>query len=460
MNVFDPFAIAFRKLPVSNGRWENQEKNNPKEVFFKYIDKWDSEGKKIKAYDYLVEARKRAIDWDNVELVRELNSKITHITSREANKALEHAYDEMASVKAARKGFLDYVKKTRLSDLSEVPKFEETAKASLEPQLAELLSIFAAITIDLRREIPAYLFKKNQKLLNNKYGEEQTPLDIFANNAFRDAAIQSGFVNTYISEEEKKPVKGLSNAPYIVTCDPLDGSSNIDTGNSLGTIISIIKKNPLKDSYFTGHDIVASMLVLYGSSLEMLFAAEDKDGKMGNLQKFVSYEMDDGKERYLLLNDDIKVPQKHKFFGWSGNESMWGETSQFTRFFNSIKNLFKPRVHGCIVAEAFECASKNGSTYTYSATNEYANGKIREVVEAKPIVRALKAGGGEGWNFNLENESVLDPAIPIGAWIFKPEDYSAGDVEASIKEIDRRTQIIMGSKATVEKAKESYRAAA
>ncbi len=65
---------------------------------------------------------------------------------------------------------------------------------------------------------------------------------------------------------------------YIVTFDPLDGSSIIDTNGAVGSIFAIWKRNPNQESLdgFTGHDIVGSALSTYGSRTSIVVYNELK----------------------------------------------------------------------------------------------------------------------------------------------------------------------------------------
>src|SRR2546423_12050021 len=62
----------------------------------------------------------------------------------------------------------------------------------------------------------------------NVQGEEQSKLDLVADELFCDAMSHSGLVCALVSEErpEATQVEGDGNANYTVVYDPLDGSSN------------------------------------------------------------------------------------------------------------------------------------------------------------------------------------------------------------------------------------------
>lgn len=71
-----------------------------------------------------------------------------------------------------------------------------------------------------------------------------------------------------ISEEEEEIIyfDEHPNARYVVACDPIDGSSNLDAGVSVGTIFGIMKlpestqgrKPEVKDVLMPGTELVAA----------------------------------------------------------------------------------------------------------------------------------------------------------------------------------------------------------
>jgi fructose-1,6-bisphosphatase I len=69
-------------------------------------------------------------------------------------------------------------------------------------------------------------------------------LDVLANDIFRNSLIASGKVSLLVSEEDELAMvveNPEQRGKYIVTFDPLDGSSNIDCGVTIGTIFGIFR---------------------------------------------------------------------------------------------------------------------------------------------------------------------------------------------------------------------------
>lgn len=78
----------------------------------------------------------------------------------------------------------------------------------------------------------------------NVQGEDVKKLDVLANDIFRNALIGSGKACLLVSEEDENAMiieNKEQRGKYVVTFDPLDGSSNIDCGVSIGTIFGIFK---------------------------------------------------------------------------------------------------------------------------------------------------------------------------------------------------------------------------
>src|SRR5205807_3949547 len=95
-----------------------------------------------------------------------------------------------------------------------------------------------------------------------------------------------GNVAIMASEENEEPIvvpRDRAHGKYVVIFDPLDGSSNIDVNVSVGTIFSILRRepdpsgtrDPLLDVLQPGHRQVAAGYVVYGSSTMLVYTAGD-----------------------------------------------------------------------------------------------------------------------------------------------------------------------------------------
>src|SRR6266446_9836731 len=80
----------------------------------------------------------------------------------------------------------------------------------------------------------------------NVQGEEVQKLDEFANEVLVRCLGYRGNIGILVSEEDEEPhvIQEAESGKYIVLFDPLDGSSNINANVSIGTIFSILHRDP------------------------------------------------------------------------------------------------------------------------------------------------------------------------------------------------------------------------
>lgn len=119
----------------------------------------------------------------------------------------------------------------------------------------------------------------------NVQGESVKKLDDFANRQLI-YVLKSGMSCAGICSEEEESIivfddKLSNNSKYVVLFDPLDGSSNIDTNISIGTIFSIYKRVTLlgkpcsiEDFLQAGKEQIAAGYVIYGSSTMFVYATK------------------------------------------------------------------------------------------------------------------------------------------------------------------------------------------
>ncbi|KAI7757699.1 hypothetical protein M8C21_010831 [Ambrosia artemisiifolia] len=160
-------------------------------------------------------------------------------------------------------------------------------------------------------------------------GEEQKKLDVLSNEVFVKALVSSGRTCILVSEEDEEAiiVEPSKRGKYCVVFDPLDGSSNIDCGVSIGTIFGIymIKDSGaarLEDVLQPGKNMVAAGYCMYGSSCTLVLSTGS--GVNG-------FTLDPSLGEFILTHPDIKIPKKGKIYSVNeGNAKNWdGPTAQF-----------------------------------------------------------------------------------------------------------------------------------
>lgn len=118
-----------------------------------------------------------------------------------------------------------------------------------------------------------------------------------------------------LSEERSYVTQLDDNGKYIVTFDPLDGSSIIDTNNTIGSIFAIWPKGDL--STMTGRDIVGGALALYGSRTNILiFNHETETVDEATLQLI------DGDLKWIFSGKDLRIKTEGKYFSPGNTRSI------------------------------------------------------------------------------------------------------------------------------------------
>lgn len=158
-------------------------------------------------------------------------------------------------------------------------------------------------------------------LAENVQGETQKKLDIIANELLKEVILETGVVKAISSEEEDTIVPGNPSGRFLVTFDPLDGSSNTDINSLIGTIFSILPADSSKDaddaSQFlqAGTAQLAAGYVLYGPST-MLALTTGKGTRIYTLDKTYG--------GFLLTEEKATIPKYTAEFAINmSNQRYW-----------------------------------------------------------------------------------------------------------------------------------------
>src|SRR5450759_3227379 len=181
--------------------------------------------------------------------------------------------------------------------------------AGVEVELRRLIWQIATVG----KYISARIHESNRKLagFQNVYGEEQLDLDRISDEILKSQLQFSGFVREYASEELEDIVKiGSGKEKYIVTADPLDGSSLVDTNLAIGTIIGIHQEAVLGQGRCS---IVAALYIIYGPLMTIVYAA----GK--GTHEFVL----NREGEYVLSQENITFKERGSIYSPGGLKKDW-----------------------------------------------------------------------------------------------------------------------------------------
>lgn len=228
--------------------------------------------------------------------------------------------------------------------------------------------------------------------LMNSGGDHQQKLDLLANTRFTRALSKGGEACGIASEETEQFIDLENNGKYIVTIDPLDGSSNIDVNVSIGTIFSIYKKQtpasePLQESDFLqkGRTQIAAGYILYGASTMLVFST-------GNGVNGFTYETTLGE--YVLSHPSLVFKNASTYYSMNEGLSFDILDKGVTTYITSCKEKrMSARYIGSLTAD-FHRNLLKGGIFIYPRTNQYPNGKLRLLFEANALAFIAEQAGG------------------------------------------------------------------
>jgi fructose-1,6-bisphosphatase I len=236
----------------------------------------------------------------------------------------------------------------------------------------------------------------------NVQGEIQQKLDVLSNEIIVKAMDHGGRLCAMASEEEADIIpipEGFRCGKYLLTFDPLDGSSNIDVNVPVGTIFSVMRKitngrdGVLEDFLQPGRRQVAAGYIIYGSSTMLVYTTGQ--GAHG-------FTLDPSIGEFLLSHPNIRTPDAGKFLSVNDSyEQHWeDDVKGLMRRYRGLDGVQKPlnvRYVGSLVAD-FHRNLLAGGVFVYPANAKSTRGKLRLLYEASPLAFVVEQAGGAATN--------------------------------------------------------------
>ncbi|KAL4606672.1 hypothetical protein ACB092_09G120800 [Castanea dentata] len=279
----------------------------------------------------------------------------------------------------------------------------------------------------------------------NIQGEDQKKLDVISNELFCNCLRSCGRTGIIASEEEDVPVavEETYSGNYIVVFDPIDGSANIDTSLTTGSIFGIYgpdeqglvdigddststldqeKQKCITSVCQPGSNLLAAGYCLYSSSV--IFTLSIGKGVF-------AFTLDPSHGEFVLTHEDIEIPKSGKIYSFNeGNYDLWDEKLKkylsHLRLPGSNGKPYSGRYIGCLVGEIHRMLLYGG-IYGNPKNKNSKNGNLRLLYECAPMSYLIEQAGGKATD---GHQRILD---------IQPE------------EVHQRTPIFIGSPDEVEK---------
>jgi fructose-1,6-bisphosphatase I len=224
-------------------------------------------------------------------------------------------------------------------------------------------------------------------------GDDQKALDVAANQLLLEALVTAP-VAAFCSEEMDAAVPMKPGAPLVVAVDPLDGSSNIDTNVSVGTIFSVLPVAEDGDSFLQpGHRQRAAGYLLYGPQCSLVLTVGDGTDV---------YTHDPDTDAFVQTARRVRIPERTSEFAVNAsNYRHWDPT--FRAYIDECLagsagprgRDFNMRWIASMVAEAHRILTRGGIyLYPGDARRGYETGRLRLTYEANPIGLLIEQAGG------------------------------------------------------------------
>ena len=209
----------------------------------------------------------------------------------------------------------------------------------------------------------------------NSSGETQLQLDIKCDMIIEEEFSKISSIHTIASEEKENEMLLHKDGKYFIAFDPLDGSSLIDVNLSVGTIYGIYEGS------FDAKNMVASCYVVHGPRVEMVFA--HNKAKLHLLQG----------ENWEFIKE-IRLSDKGKLMAPGGTQQNW--TAYHKKMIDGFfADGYRLRYSGGMVPDLHQLLLKGGGLFSYPATSDKPNGKLRKLFEVFPFAFIYKMAGGE-----------------------------------------------------------------
>lgn len=276
----------------------------------------------------------------------------------------------------------------------------------------------------------------------NIQGETQKKLDVITNEVFLKSNEWAGHLAAMASEEmdEIYPIPAqYPRGKYLMTFDPLDGSSNIDVNISVGTIFSILRcpegvTDPKEADFLQpGTKQICAGYALYGPSTMLVITT-------GSGVNGFTLDRDIGE--FILTHPNMTIPADTREFAINtSNQRYWEEPVQ--RYVDECLkgkegprgDNFNMRWVASMVAEVHRILVRGGIfMYPLDSKLKDKGGKLRLMYEANPMSFIVEQAGGAA---STGRERIME-IKPCG--------------------IHQRVPVILGSKNEVERVASYHKA--
>lgn len=262
----------------------------------------------------------------------------------------------------------------------------------------------------------------------NTDGDSQKALDVIADQAFVEA-LQDGPVRHYASEEQDGVVTLNPQGTLALAIDPLDGSSNIDTNVSIGTIFAIHDAAQTPEASFLrpGRQMRAAGYAIYGPQCCLVLTLGEG---------VLKYVLDPDSRTFRLVGTMGPIPPESTEYAINAsNYRHWPKPirayvdDRVAGSEGPMGRDFNMRWIASLVAETHRILTRGGIfLYPADSRKGYEQGRLRMVYECAPIAFLIEQAGGRATD---GRDAILD-AVPTALHARTPFVFGSANKVARV----------------------------
>jgi len=278
--------------------------------------------------------------------------------------------------------------------------------------MQEIKSALEKIAIQIADEVKFTDLGYTQN--QNKTGDTQLKLDVKSDMIITEILGAIPAVKALVSEE-KDEILDCGSGNLVIAYDPLDGSSLVDVNLSVGSIFGVYENE------ISPRNLKMSAYIVYGPRLEMVICEDE--ARLYRLNR-------EGKFDFIKV---LNLGEKGKLNATGATQKGWSETHR-----KLVKSLFdegyRLRYSGAMVADLHQILLKGGGLFSYPATTDAPNAKLRVTFEVLPFAFIYERAGGA--TTDGKSETLFD---------------------LKIEKIHQTTPCFFGSKYEISRVREFYK---
>lgn len=238
----------------------------------------------------------------------------------------------------------------------------------------------------------------------NADGDTQKALDVAADDIFL-SGLNGSTVAVYASEELDEPVLLNPEKSLALAIDPLDGSSNIDTNVSIGTIFSIlpagdnVAEDPNSPFMQVGNHQLGAGFFVYGPQTSLVMTLGDG---------VVIFVFSNRLNCFVLAYQNLRIARDAREYAVNASNYRHWHTG-FRQYIDDclagedgpLDKNYNMRWIASLVADTYRILIRGGVFYYPSDERKgYQNGRLRLVYEANPIAFLIEQAGGAATDYH------------------------------------------------------------